>query len=77
MPPQLPPAWRLGKDNKGVWRTMAICEAESAPGEAWEPQVSDLLPWPGAQVVRRPPGRPDGPGGHLYSLASGLTHILS
>lgn len=26
MPPHFPPAWRLGKDNKGVSRTMAVCE---------------------------------------------------
>lgn len=54
MPPQFPPAWRLGKDNKGVSRTMPVCEAEPAPAESWEPQglsPSPPLTWcPGGQA---------------------------
>lgn len=55
MPPQFPPAWRLGKGIKELWTTMAVCEAEPAPADAWEPRgPRPLLPWPGARVARCP-----------------------
>lgn len=57
MPPHFPPAWRLGKDNKGVSRTMAVCAAEPAPAESWEPQGID----PSPPLAWRP-------GGHASSL---------
>lgn len=44
---QFPPAWRLGKNNKGVSGTMSICEVQSALQKPWEAQLS-ILPSPGS-----------------------------
>lgn len=50
--PQFPPAWRLGKNNKGVSRTMAICEAEPALQSHGNPRSpSSLSRAPGASQL--------------------------
>lgn len=53
--PRFPPAWCLGKNNKGVSRTMAICGAEPA------------LQSHGNPLPQAPGASPVFPGDHVFS----------